>query len=588
MPTTKQAERAKEIIKEELKGKENNKKDDRNINVKIVEVAQKEAVARPQKQYELLRKEPSESLEKKLYNIYLKRYSIDPTYLIPDLLRKRAPWAVLPAQMLVSSFMYSARAGEPESSFLGKYISHFIPPEALTTAAISLYALSKAPYIFGTLYGRSRPLKIFAQYGNIPLIEHLYQAYRTMYLTTYAAFLPSLYAYSLPLLYQGIFSFLPNILSTALGIIGKGLPFGNILTAPGRFALGTISNLASTLPISTLGHIGSAIGKFFNPYIYLYKGLYYGIYRPLGNILGISKVLAPVGTALSHVPLLGSFISGISSPYMLGAILTSFMGMGISMARAFAYRKYRPRDINVFELEQKTAASQQLQPFLMQVVTKQKQVDPISVLQLQTLMLIEQHTSMVPLIYKILHDLQEVKQKSTELASDTYKMGIYGKREKFWFERVQKPLERLLLRYNPLTQIITYLTTGMTPQEYITRYLMREEITEATVEKAKERLGLSWQLTTLLGTSAASLLNKAKTFEGKLLSLLAGIYDVLRGIFAEVVTIRKGGFGIEKAISFSLPAGPETKTFMENLLNFAKSTVFGLGKLSLKFNFNLL
>jgi len=538
------------------------------------------------------------------------KLGIDPSMAVS----KIHPGLSLPVGMLWSQgLLYPAKYGYMNKSFVYGALHHFMPgltPDILTGLVLTHYMLQKSPDVLKSIYERN---KARLTYGNtLPLTEHAYQSYRILNDFTKLFYIPMISLMTAGLLGKGL-GLASSFAVSGISHLPLALKLASAPTLLPLQGLSIASNIINATGIpNALIHAGALAGKYLNPFKTLFP--------VLGNITGlnslanyiaygttntglielakkyttqtaiqeavksgaispeIAKTLMNLG-GIHNLPLVGNLLSSIiTHPAVPVATVFAATGMITALARSFAMRKYRPKNVNAYELEQQTSASYQLQPLLMQLISRDNRVVPISVLQLQTLMLIEQHTSIIPLLYNLLHQSSEIKRTGSEEGRDI----IYGKQVEpediYWFEKPQKFLEKLRVKYDPFTQLINYIATGKNPREFIKEILEREKTRNEERQKISKELGISYTTASLLGTNALYLISQAKSYESKVIALLSGIYDLNRSQLSELMAIRKYGFGIKESINVEL-----NEPFQKSFINIIGDTVKGI----VKYNFNV-
>lgn len=454
-------------------------------------------------------------------------------------------FAMIPYGIFSSMFLTPLKTGSVSLSDIGKAktgtiydtISKLSPELAkgIGGALLTQYALSRGLSVFSGIHSRQQSDALYG--SNKPITEHMYQGYR---------------------LFQ-------NILSASLAPMTYALGTGTILSLAGAmFDSKILSGMGKSLlsQSSSLSSLG------------LYGSVYSGIGNMLYSIPGLSNVLS----LDAQLPVLGSFLS----PTLLGAFGFSMLGMGISFIRSLAMKKYRPKQIDAYQLESQTSASSALQPYIIRAVQEDKNISSIDVLQLQVLMLIEAHTSIIPLLYNLLHAKFEEKRADVELATDKKYEGITNKPEIEWYEKPQKYLEMFRYKFDPFSQLVAFITSGKTVSQYY-RTLFGKDIRKMEVEKQSQALGISENATNLLGTSASGLMKSGNTFESRILMLVGGIYDLLRQAVKELITIRKAGFGIEKSVEVSFTGeGGGWRENIERLIGGIAKTIKNTALLPVK------
>ena len=455
---------------------------------------------------------------------------LDPMYHIS----KHIPQLSLPFTFLYSSLVtIPIRTGTFSSSILGKLGSHIgIDPSFLTFMFLTHYMLSKSTKPLSGLYQRKQ-LDIYK--GNLPATEHLYQGYRTLSTLLSVGYIPMFMPYWLSLGIYGLHYSLP-----LFNMITSLLPWYLQLPIKPLNFLGNALYQSQLLPFisNSLLHLGSFL-NFLNPY------------NILGSIVKLTGLHGLLSSTLGKIPIIGSMFFG--SPAMTAMSLMMITGIGTSMLRSISMRRYMPKKINVMDIEKQVSASQQMYSILNQIISNpelSKQIKPLDVLQLQALFLIEQHTSVIPLIYELLHTIKEQKQKSSEFTRDVIYKNVYYPRATFqhWFEKPQIFLEKLLYRYDPITQLVTYLITGKKPSELYYEKYVEPELRKKEIQKQSIVHGINEGIMNLLTTNAIMLTQNAKSYEEKVITLLSAIYDINRAQLAELITIRKQGFNIQQSL----------------------------------------
>jgi len=479
------------------------------------------------------------------------------------LISKINPALALPVSALYSTlFLMPAKYGK-NTQFLEKlsnmasqkldsYTSNQIYSD-ITSSILSLYALNKAGEVFNTLYHLRRAKKEFGPYR--PFREDIYQTFKILYSTVNLPLkIPfSLMGMGLTLkAFPYVSSFLGKIASYPFSLdtfVGDALQ--SALLSPLTLANFAISNLGSLLLSS-----GAYLTRAFSPI----------------NILSPLSFLPPFTTLSSFASQLPIVGQALSSPGVLPFGSLVLGNLALSFIRQLAFRKYKPQNVDAYEIEQQTSASQAIQPFLIRAVTLDKSIKTIDVLMLQTLMLIEAHTSIIPLIYNLLHSEKETKRVNVDFTSEReyWDLTLVGRENIAWYEPIRKKLSELEFKLNPLSQLFTFITTGMTPKQFIERVIYGEERYIKEVESFSSILGTNQSVTVLLGKSAGILISNARTYEAKMLMLVSGIYDLLRQAVLELITIRKLGFSIESSFNISYTKDEIQSDLVDNIARFGK------------------
>jgi len=328
---------------------------------------------------------------------------------------------------------------------------------------------------------------------------------------------------------------------------------GGLLRATGHH---TIGNLLTTFGVHRPHSIWMAgIG---NPMMSLFNNAL--------NMVGLGGAWKGLLGGIARIPHVGPFMSS-SLGFML-PIMAMQMGLSIWKARRIAkLRGQDSVDVSRYSIANK------LDPYIQQA-TSQGQLSIGDQIQLELLKAIERHTCIIPAWYQEWHH----KYKATTY---DYKQGFYKSEDTYEkihdvFDNIQFKLSELINKFDPFSQLMTFLLTGRTPRRTleILRQIRGEDRKE--LEKRRLALGVSYSQFRLMSTSGPQLVASVPD-AAKQLTLLTASYDLQRFILAELTSIRRYGFGLRSTIAYQ---PEERKSILGRLLSGIQSIIDSIPGLS--------
>jgi len=299
--------------------------------------------------------------------------------------------------------------------------------------------------------------------------------------------------------------------------------------------------LGTVIPPLLGGHPISHM-PFTSPLYSVEKGMYHGINAALGSTLGVHL---PTAGALGSLSMFAPFLA---------------MSMGVSMWKASRMAKLKAAPVQEGEIERRYSVSDSINPYVQQL-TAQGQLRPGEQVQIALLTAIEKHTSPIAGIYSLL-DLQEQKKsKPKESGIEDYSKYVHEQvdeslKSEFGavFSNLEKQLLKLQVKLDPFQQFWNLLT-GKTPLQTL-RMIERvygKTQTPLAEKKQVSFLGVRMSDARLLTTRSYELMSMADSYEGKMLLLTAGIYDIMNFQARELLTIRRFGLGRTEAVGYTPP-----------------------------------
>ena len=239
--------------------------------------------------------------------------------------------------------------------------------------------------------------------------------------------------------------------------------------------------------------------------------------------------------------MIGQTLSGgalTGSSALFGGIgATVLASLASSMMKVRKERKIHGIPVAANELVRKSSKFRFFRPLIDQLMMS-GDIKPGEALTLQILGLIEQWVSPIPQYISSQLTKEEYKSKSAKFGVKTVSK---GEKRSGLLDTLEYYLQKFTYKFNPLAQL-GLLVSGKTVRGMLKNI---EEIykKQPTHKEAKER-GVSYSSFQILHVSANSLMNRVKSYEAQILSILAGTYELSRLSSAELITIRRGAYGI--------------------------------------------
>lgn len=216
---------------------------------------------------------------------------------------------------------------------------------------------------------------------------------------------------------------------------------------------------------------------------------------------------------------------------------------------------------NGLQVEMLTSAMSSLQPKI-NLLTTMGIIDAGQALQLNTLMLIESHTSLLSVILEELKNQNEYKDKlggneAQNIASEFYgedgalslqDQGKSSKRQVNILQRIGKEYAKFGIGLESIFNISAQIgntLSGKSSTELYNKFINQVNAQDAATEFGN-KYGIATSMAGIIHTSSAEVLSRATTYESKHLAILTGIYELNRFQSHELLGIRKDGFGIDR------------------------------------------
>jgi len=188
------------------------------------------------------------------------------------------------------------------------------------------------------------------------------------------------------------------------------------------------------------------------------------------------------------------------------------------------------------------------------------QISPADALQANLLSMIEAHTSVIPLIAANSSDSQSIKDKEGGNAAQKHLDNMFGdsgvervegmgQDRRSIFERIATSIElgsaNASMAFDPAAILNNFLNGRSTSKLYNeANNRSRDKDPFKAEKKFGEQFGVASTLVQAIHTTPAQIMNKAKTFEAKQLSILGLISEINRFSAHELLKIRTDGFGL--------------------------------------------
>jgi len=357
---------------------------------------------------------------------------------------------------------------------------------------------------------------------------------------------------------------------------GAGTGFGDVKASTGNIAsnsmqLGKSAYYGSLL--AGMGHTG--MSAFMGPGMALSAGAggVAGLGTGVGHLLGtsLSGTVAPVGAGLATI--LAAQKAG-KALYNYTQKDSSVKDTSVSRTQLFT------TSTSTSHLELKYGNGNLLR---MQInrLRNQNQLKPGELLIANILTMIEEHTSVIPLIAAEATDSESRKNKEGGFAghdllqkkfgdtgdisiadSSAKKQGIFEK----IFNSIELGTGNLLNTFDPGTYIQAILSGESVTKLYNeANSKMKGVDALKSEEQFAEQTGTSSTLVQAIHTTPSQIMDKANTFEAKQLSILGLISEINRFSAHELLKIRQDGFGITNSSSHGLLAQLREQNEIANL-----------------------
>lgn len=349
--------------------------------------------------------------------------------------------------------------------------------------------------------------------------------------------------------------------------IGKSLMYGKIGELTGLVPQSAFLNDPNVI----LGALGALQGPL--------KGAGTLTAASVGGMSGLGKILQSIGQTNDKAGnvLQPGFLAGLD-PTMLGIISSIAMNMaggkfnnyllsqGSTNQKRFQLSINYTRD-SAFNLIQGYASTETLMASV-KMLTQQNLMTPAESQLNFGIALIERNTSaLLPMLEEIM-SLTSYRDEHGGKMGQNVSEDLFGaddnpstidqgrsRRPRDIFQRMTYGLARFAANLKSLDPLVQFgnLLSGQSSTVLFNKFNQGLRDRDA-VREFSRAMGISTNMTQTLHTSAVQILNSSNTYESKSISLLSGIYEVLRLIGFESMAIRKDGLGVERPGSIGLLA----------------------------------
>jgi len=299
---------------------------------------------------------------------------------------------------------------------------------------------------------------------------------------------------------------------------------------------------------------------------------------PLTMLFNPTNIL---GGLMLSAPVLGGALSGIASslswiPLITPALIGYLAYMGLFkipigfLKQIVSAGDRKPNFLNAYEIENETSSSRYLRPYVIRILSDPdlvKQVSPYDMLILETLMMIESHTSIIPLIYNLLQNkIEAQKFESYDAGERRVQETLYeGYRfeQRSFIDKMMDKMEEFMFLTNPVMQLTEFLFRGITPAQWLrNRYI--EERRANVINELSRKYGVSMEHIKAVYTTSDELIGGIDDPIVKMVVLLSAIYDVLRMQLSELTAIRNA-MGIAQSFMIQLPEEEQGMNLFDRL-----------------------
>lgn len=189
------------------------------------------------------------------------------------------------------------------------------------------------------------------------------------------------------------------------------------------------------------------------------------------------------------------------------------------------------------------------------------QLSPAEALHAQILMLIESHTSVIPLMVEEILNAREIKDKSggnagqnavSEFFGEDGLLPLYNQRgtklQPNFIQRWAKEFARSSSNVASILDIFGQIGNTLSGKSSVAEFnKANRKFTDMNADQAfSDKFGIAVSMVNTIHTSAAEVLSKAQTFEAKQIAILSGMYELNRFQAHELLSIRRDGMGVDR------------------------------------------
>jgi len=262
----------------------------------------------------------------------------------------------------------------------------------------------------------------------------------------------------------------------------------------------------------------------------------------------VGRPMAKTAASMAGVNLPGAMTSGFGGMATgMAPMIAAQMGLGMMKARKMA--KITAQRSSGGAEEAKFSFSSSLDAQISMLASR-GQLQPGDQIQIQIMKWIEAHTSVLPEMWADQKYLREEKEKGVTGMGTAYSKATTGMTDDGVISKAVGSAEgfmsRTVAKYDIFGQLFNFLSTGKLPKDF------QEELEAAYAsgsdrkdwkKTAKER-GLGIAQSRLLDLTSQQIIDMAPSYEVKMLNILGASFDIQRLSASELLSIRKGGFGI--------------------------------------------
>ena len=254
---------------------------------------------------------------------------------------------------------------------------------------------------------------------------------------------------------------------------------------------------------------------------------------------------------------LNSHLYGGQSLYNLAGLgslggMAGFMGaaIGLSILKSFRLKKINPSMKDGGELVQQNSVASSYDSEITKLVSL-KQIQPIDQIKISLFQQIERHTSVLPYIASLYDFNKQKDEKDPKKIQSTIKKETPDKLT--LFDKSEKLLLTSINKYDPITQLLNFITTGSLPSKVLndieSSYPEQETKVQREFIKLKaKQLGITTEQTRLLDTNSSSLILGTTSYQEMMVQLTRRMVD-LSVLSANSLVAIKIGMGIDKNTS---------------------------------------
>jgi hypothetical protein len=276
---------------------------------------------------------------------------------------------------------------------------------------------------------------------------------------------------------------------------------------------------------------------------------------------------------------LGSLFGAGTGVGALGAINPALLGFAAMMAINMGGSKLNTAMLNAgstnikqfkanVNLNLRTGMELELQHSNMVTITSQikllqnlGQLSPAEALHAQILMLIESHTSVIPLMVEEILNAREYKDKSGGNAGQNAVSDFFGEDglltlnnqrgtilKPNFIQKMAKAFAKNSSNISSILDIFGQIGNTLSGKSSVAEFnKANKKETDLNANQAfSDKYGIAISMVNTLHTSAAEVLSRADTFEAKQIAILSGIYELNRYQGHELLSIRRDGMGVDR------------------------------------------